>query len=65
MLSQKSSIHSAPLPYPPIPTFLALEFPCTGAYTVCVSNGPLFPVIGKLSQIDKTPDSLVVTNKLD
>jgi hypothetical protein len=24
---------------------LALAFPCTGAYKVCVSNGPLFPVI--------------------
>jgi hypothetical protein len=35
------------LPYPnpnPLPThspFLALGFPCTGAYTVCKSNGPL------------------------
>jgi hypothetical protein len=36
-------------PYPPTPTplpthspFLALAFPCTGAYKVCVSNGPLF-----------------------
>jgi hypothetical protein len=43
MLSQKSPIPSPPpLPYPPIPIFLALAFPCTGAYTVCVSNGPLF-----------------------
>jgi hypothetical protein len=39
-------------PYPPTPTplpthspFLALVFPCTGAYKVCVSNGPLFPVM--------------------
>jgi hypothetical protein len=39
-------------PYPPTPTplpthspFLALAFPCTGAYKVCVSNGPLFPVM--------------------
>jgi hypothetical protein len=38
-------------PYPP-PTFLtthpillALAFHCTGAYKVCVSNGPLFPVM--------------------
>jgi hypothetical protein len=37
-------------PYPPTPTplpahspFLALAFPCSGAYKVCVSNGPLFP----------------------
>jgi hypothetical protein len=34
-----------PLPYPPIPIFLALASPCTGAYTVCMSNGPLFPVM--------------------
>jgi hypothetical protein len=39
-------------PYPPTPTplpthspFLALAFPCTGAYKVWVSNGPLFPVM--------------------
>jgi hypothetical protein len=39
-------------PYPPPPTslpthshFLALAFPCTGAYKVCVSSGPLFPVM--------------------
>ena len=25
--------------------FLALSFPRTGAYKVCVSNGPLFPVM--------------------
>jgi hypothetical protein len=36
------------LPPTPLPThspFLAMEFPCTGAYKVCVSNGPLFPVM--------------------
>jgi hypothetical protein len=36
------------LPTTPLPThshFLALAFPCTGAYKVCKSNGPLFPVI--------------------
>jgi hypothetical protein len=36
------------LPHSPLPTlshFLALAFPCTGAYKVCVSNGPLFPVM--------------------
>jgi hypothetical protein len=39
-------------PYPPTPTplpthslSLALAFPCTGAYKVCLSNGPLFPVM--------------------
>jgi hypothetical protein len=34
-------------PRTPLPThspFLALAFPCTGAYKVCRSNGPLFPV---------------------
>jgi hypothetical protein len=45
MLSQKSPIPSPPLPYPPIPIFLALAFPCTGAYKVCMSNGPLFAVM--------------------
>jgi hypothetical protein len=45
MLSQKSPMPSPPLPYPPIPIFLALASPCTGAYTVCMSNGPLFPVM--------------------
>jgi hypothetical protein len=35
-------------PHTPLPTnshFLALAFPCTGAYKVCKSNGPLFPVM--------------------
>jgi hypothetical protein len=39
-------------PYPPTPNPLpthspplALAFPCTGAQKVCVSNGPLFPVM--------------------
>jgi hypothetical protein len=39
-------------PYPPTPTplptpspFLAMAFPCPGAYKVCKSNGPLFPVM--------------------
>jgi hypothetical protein len=39
-------------PYPPTPNplpthcpFLALVFPCTGAYKVCKSNGPLFAVM--------------------
>jgi hypothetical protein len=36
-----------PLPYPPIPIFLALAFPCTGAYKVCLSSGPLFPVMAE------------------
>jgi hypothetical protein len=36
------------LPLTPLPThsrFLALAFPCTGAYKVYKSNGPLFPVM--------------------
>jgi hypothetical protein len=37
-------------PSPPTPLathshFLALAFPCTGAYKVCLTNGPLFPVM--------------------
>jgi hypothetical protein len=30
--------------------FLALAFPCTGAYKVCVSNGPLFPVMADIKK---------------
>jgi hypothetical protein len=45
MLSQKSPIPSPPTSLPTQSHFLALAFPCTGAYIVCVSNGPLFPVI--------------------
>jgi hypothetical protein len=42
----KSPPH-APPPTPP-PThsnFLALAFPCTEAYKVCMTNGPLFPLM--------------------
>ena len=46
MLSQNFPI---PSPHPaPLPThshFLALVFPCTGAYKVCKTKGPLFPVM--------------------
>jgi hypothetical protein len=48
MLSQKSPTPS--LPPTPLPThshFLALAFPCTGAYKVYLTNGPLFPVMAK------------------
>ena len=41
MLSQKSSIPYPPTPLPIHSHFLALAFPCTGAYKVCKSNGPL------------------------
>ena len=36
------------LPHTPLPThshFLALAFPCTEAYKVCKTNGPLFPLM--------------------
>jgi D-alanyl-lipoteichoic acid acyltransferase DltB (MBOAT superfamily) len=36
---------SPPNPPPLLPYFLALAFPCTGAYKVYMSNGPLFPVM--------------------
>jgi hypothetical protein len=51
MISQKSPIPSPPLPYPPTPTFLALAFPCTGAYKVCKSNGPLFPEMARIGHL--------------
>ena len=44
MLSQKSPIPS-PTSKPTHSHFLALAFPCTGAYKVCLSNGPLFAVM--------------------
>jgi hypothetical protein len=34
-----------PTPLPTHSHFLALAFPCTGAYKVCLTNGPLFPVM--------------------
>jgi hypothetical protein len=34
-----------PTPLPTHSHFLALAFPCTGAYKVCMTNGPLFPVM--------------------
>jgi hypothetical protein len=34
-----------PNPLPTHSPFLALAFPCTGAYKVCESNGPLFAVM--------------------
>jgi hypothetical protein len=49
-LSQKFPIRS---PHPSsLPThfhFLALVFPCTGAYKVCNTKGPLFPMMVALS----------------
>jgi hypothetical protein len=45
-----NAIPKVPHTLPPIslPThshFLALAFPCTGAYKVCKTNGPLFPMM--------------------
>jgi hypothetical protein len=34
-----------PTPLPTHSHILALAFPCTGAYNVCLTNGPLFPVM--------------------
>ena len=46
MLSQKFPIHSpSPAPLPTHSCFLALAFPCTGAYKDCNTKGPLFPVV--------------------
>jgi hypothetical protein len=39
------TLSSPPTPLPTHSHFLALEFPCTGAYKGCLSNGPLFPVM--------------------
>jgi hypothetical protein len=38
---------SSPTPLPTHSHFLALAFPCTESYKVCVSNGPLFPVMAE------------------
>jgi hypothetical protein len=46
MLSQMFPIASpSPAPLPTYSCFLALAFPCTGAYKVCNTKGPLFPVM--------------------
>jgi hypothetical protein len=50
MLSQKSPTPSPHSPTHPFP-FLALVFPCTGAYKVCLTNGPLFPVMALLCRL--------------
>ena len=41
----KSPLYPPPTPLLTHSHFLALAFPCTEAYKVCVSNGPLFPVM--------------------
>ena len=52
MLSQKFPIHSPrPASLPTHSHFLALEFPCTGEYKVCNTNGTLFPVTSFLLKI--------------
>ena len=44
----ESPLYPLPPPKAPLPThshFLALVFPCTGAYKVCKTKGPLFPMM--------------------
>jgi hypothetical protein len=38
-------IPPCPAPLPTLSYFLALVFPCTEAYKVCTTNGPLFPMM--------------------
>ena len=46
MLSQKFPIPSpCPALQPTNSCFLALAFPCTGAYKVCKTKWPLFPMM--------------------
>jgi hypothetical protein len=45
-----NAIPKVPYTLPPAPllthsNFLALAFPCSGAYKVCNTKGPLFPVM--------------------
>ena len=51
MIFQKSPITS---PHTPLTThshFLALAFPCTEEYKVCMTNGPLFSTDGQLGNL--------------
>jgi hypothetical protein len=41
----KSPITPLPAPLPTHSHLLALVFLCTGAYTVCKTKGPLFPMM--------------------
>jgi hypothetical protein len=45
MLSQKIPIATSPTPLSTHSHFLALAFPCTGAYKICKTKGPLFPMM--------------------
>jgi hypothetical protein len=38
-------ISPCPAPLPTYSHFLALAFPCIGAYKVCKTKGPLFPMM--------------------
>jgi hypothetical protein len=50
MLSQKFPIPSArPASLPTHSQFLALVFPCIGAYRVCKTKGPLLPMMDDYS----------------
>ena len=49
MLPKKSPIPSTlPAPLPTHSYFLALAFPYTGAYKVCKTKAPLFPVMAMI-----------------
>jgi hypothetical protein len=37
--------HTPPTPLPTQSHFLAMTFPCTEAYKVCKTKGPLFPMM--------------------
>jgi hypothetical protein len=51
MLSLKFPMLSLPIPLPTHSHLLALAFPCTEAYKVCKTNGPLFPMMALLGHL--------------
>jgi hypothetical protein len=61
MLYQKSPIPTHPTPLPTHSPLLALAFPCTGAYKVCMSNGPLFLVMAIYSYHSVAPASFMTS----
>jgi hypothetical protein len=54
--------HTPPTPLPTHSHFLALAFPCTGAYKVCMSNGPLFPLLIHMQLESRAPGYWLVHN---
>jgi hypothetical protein len=45
----ESPLYPPPAPLPTHSHFLALAFPCTGAYKVYKTKGPLFPMMADLA----------------